>query len=100
MRKGPRGGGRNRDQIVRHVLAVEQDWAKKIGVRTPGDAVVIDAEGLKKYRDAYCAAIHAFHSEGRTARKWPLRYLIRHSAYHTMDHAWEMEDKDLTGPDS
>jgi hypothetical protein len=30
------------------------------------------------------------------ARTWPLRYLIRHTAYHTMDHAWEMEDKDLT----
>jgi hypothetical protein len=30
------------------------------------------------------------------ARSWPLRYLIRHTAYHTMDHAWEMEDKDLT----
>jgi hypothetical protein len=29
------------------------------------------------------------------ARTWPLRYLIRHTAYHTMDHAWEMEDKDL-----
>jgi len=25
-----------------------------------------------------------------------LRYLIRHTAYHIMDHAWEMEDKDLT----
>jgi hypothetical protein len=31
------------------------------------------------------------------ARTWPLRFLIRHTAYHTMDHAWEMEDRDLTG---
>jgi hypothetical protein len=30
------------------------------------------------------------------ARTWPLRYLIRHTAFHTLDHAWEMEDKDLT----
>ena len=30
------------------------------------------------------------------ARTWPLRYLIRHTAYHTLDHTWEMEDKDLT----
>ncbi len=30
------------------------------------------------------------------ARTWPLRYLIRHTSYHTLDHAWEMEDKDLT----
>jgi hypothetical protein len=97
MRKGPRGGGRERDEIVRHVLAVEQDWATKVGVRTPDAAVVTDDAGLKKYRDAYCGAIRGFHSEGKTARTWPLPYLIRHTAYHTMDHAWEMEDKDLTG---
>jgi hypothetical protein len=30
-------------------------------------------------------------------RTWTLPYLIRHSAFHTLDHAWEMEDKDLTG---
>jgi len=34
MQRGPRGGGRDRDQIVRHTLATEQDWAKKLGVRT------------------------------------------------------------------
>ncbi len=97
MQKGPRGGGRDRDQIVRHVLATEQDWAKKVGLRTPDNAVVIADDGLKAFRDAYCTTIRMFHSEGRMARKWPLRYLIRHTAYHTMDHAWEMEDKDLTG---
>ena len=42
-------------------------------------------------------AIRDYHSQGKSAGKWPLRYLIRHTAFHTMDHAWEMEDKDLTG---
>ncbi|MDA8358131.1 MAG: hypothetical protein M0Z95_17975 [Actinomycetota bacterium] len=97
MQKGPRGGGRDRDEIVRHVLAVEQDWAKKVGLRTQDDAVVTDDEGLRAFRDAYCAAIRSRHSAGDDARNWPLRYLIRHTAYHTMDHAWEMEDKDLSG---
>ena len=32
MQKGPRGGGRDRDHIVRHTLAAEQDWAKGVGV--------------------------------------------------------------------
>jgi hypothetical protein len=96
MQKGPRGGGRDRDRIVRHTLGVEQDWARKVGVLTPKDAVVTDAKGLRRYRDDYCAAIRAFHAEGKMARTWPLRYLIRHTAYHTTDHAWEMEDKDLT----
>ena len=97
MQKGPRGGGRDRDRIVRHTLGTEQEWAEKVGVHTPQGAAVTEDDGLKAYRDAYCSAIRTFHSDGKTARTWPLRYLIRHTAYHTMDHAWEMEDKDLTG---
>ena len=96
MRKGPRGGGRDRDRIVGHTLGVEQDWAAKVGVRAPEGALLTD-EGLRAYRDAYCVAIRAFHAQGKLARTWPLRYLIRHTAFHTLDHAWEMEDKDLTG---
>ena len=95
MRKGPRGGGRDRDRIVRHTFGAEQDFAAKLGVRAPEGALLTD-ESLSTYRDAYCAAIRAFHAEGKPARNWPLRYLIRHTAFHTMDHAWEMEDKDLT----
>ncbi|HEU0028923.1 MAG TPA: hypothetical protein VFQ25_17590 [Ktedonobacterales bacterium] len=95
MRKGPRGGGRDRDRIVGHTLGVEQDWAAKLEVRAPEGALLTD-EGLSAYRDAYRAAIRAFHAEGKPARNWPLRYLIRHTAFHTLDHAWEMEDKDLT----
>ncbi|HKV83572.1 MAG TPA: hypothetical protein VJN88_03390 [Ktedonobacterales bacterium] len=95
MRKGPRGGGRDRDRIIRHTLATEQDWAKKLGAPTPQSATLND-EGLKAHRDAYRNAIRAFHAEGKMARTWPIRYLIRHTAFHTLDHAWEMEDKDLT----
>jgi hypothetical protein len=96
MLKGSRGGGRDRDQIIGHTIRAEQEWAKKIGIPTPQGVILID-EGLQAHRDAYCNAIRAFHSEGKMARTWPLRYLIRHTAYHTLDHAWEMEDKDLTG---
>jgi hypothetical protein len=96
MQKGPRGGGRDRDRIVRHTLIAELDMSKKVGVLTPADVMLTDA-GLEAHRAAYCDAIRAYHSEGKPARKWPLRYLIRHTAFHTLDHAWEMEDKDLTG---
>jgi hypothetical protein len=93
--KGPRGGGRDRDRIVRHTLGAEQEWAAKLGVRTPEGPLLTD-EGLSAYRDAYRDAIWALHAQGKPARTWPLRYLIRHTAFHTLDHAWEMEDKDLT----
>ena len=95
MQKGPRGGGRDRDRIVRHIFANEQDWAKGLGVLTPDDAM-LTGKGLKAHRAAYCHAIREYHSQGKLAGKWPLRYLIRHTAYHTLDHAWEMDDKDLT----
>jgi hypothetical protein len=102
MQKGPRGGGRDRDRIVRHTFAAEQDWAKKVGLFTPDGAMLAD-QGLKAHRDAYCGAIRDYHSQGKLAgkvTKWPLRFLIRHTAFHVMDHAWEMEDKDLTGKEA
>jgi hypothetical protein len=95
MRKGPRGGGRDRDRIVRHTLGAELDFAKKLGMPMP-DEVITDTKALKTYRDAYCAAIRQHFAQGSMARSWPLRYLIRHTAFHTMDHTWEMEDKDLS----
>jgi hypothetical protein len=95
MQKGPRGGGRDRDHIVRHTFAAELDWAKKLGIRMPLDAL-LTIKGLDTHRDAYRDAIRALHSQGKMARTWPLRYLIRHTAFHTLDHAWEMQDKDLT----
>ena len=95
LQKGPRGGGRDRENIVRHTFGAELDWERKIGMDTPQEAM-LTPEGLSAHRVAYCNAIRRLHSENKMARTWPLRYLIRHTAYHTLDHAWEMEDKDLT----
>jgi hypothetical protein len=95
MQRGPRGGGRDRDRIVRHVLASEQDWQKKLGMH-PAEVVVTEDKAVRAFRNSYCKTIRTFHSEDKMARTWPLRYLIRHTAYHTMDHSWEMQDKDLT----
>jgi len=43
----------------------------------------------------FLAAIRAYNAEGKLARKWPIQFLIRRTAQHVMDHAWEMEDRDL-----
>jgi hypothetical protein len=95
MQKGPRGGGRDRDRIVRHVIFNEHDWAPRDRPQEAQEAILTE-EGLKAHREAYCSAIRELHSQNKMARKWPLRYLIRHTAFHTLDHTWEMEDKDLT----
>ena len=96
MRKGPRGGGRDRDRIVHHVIANEFDWAKQVGVRRAHDEVPLEPGTVARHREAYCAGFRAYHRDGKSAGKSPLRFLIRHTAFHTLDHAWEMEDKDLS----
>jgi hypothetical protein len=97
MRKGPRGGGRDRDRIARHTVRSESEqFAKQVGLRIPEDGA-LGPEGLRTFREDYVAAIHAYNAgEGRRMRSWTLAFLLRHSAYHVLDHAWEMEDKDLT----
>ncbi|HEX7105438.1 MAG TPA: hypothetical protein VF218_05695 [Acidothermaceae bacterium] len=97
MRKGPRGGGRDRDRIIRHTIRVEsEEFAKQLGLRVP-ECAALTPEGLLEHRTNYLAAMREYNAgEGKRMRSWNLPFLIRHSAYHTMDHAWEMEDKDLT----
>ena len=97
MRKGPRGGGRDREQIVRHTIRNEsEDFAKRLGLRIPEEGA-LTPDGLRDFRKAYVAAMRAYNAgEGKRMRSWTLPFLIRHSAYHVMDHAWEMEDKDLS----
>jgi hypothetical protein len=97
MRRGPRGGGRGRDEIIRHAIRVEsEDFAKRLGLRMP-EGAALAPKGLRDYRVAYVATMRAYNAgEGKRMRSWNLPFLIRHSAFHAMDHAWEMEDKDLT----
>ncbi len=96
MRKGPRGGGRDRDRIVQHTIGTEYDWAKGLGIRPGEEQIPATRDSLEEHREAYSTAIRAHHNDGRASGNWPLRFLIRHTAFHTLDHAWEMEDKDLT----
>ncbi|MGN6302292.1 MAG: hypothetical protein ACTHN8_14520 [Angustibacter sp.] len=97
MAKGPRGGGRERDEIIGHVLRVESlDFAKRLGLRVDEGAVSTPA-ALREYREAYVDLMRTYNAgEGKRMRSWNLPFLIRHTAFHVMDHAWEMEDKDLT----
>lgn len=94
LRKGPRGGGRDRDKIVEHVLGAEVAYARKLGLRIAqpalGDAAAISAnrtELLKALRTA------AHGQRGQDDEGWPPRYAARRTAWHVMDHAWEIENR-------
>jgi len=96
LRLGPRGGGRDRATIVRHANGAEIDeHAKKVGVIVSLD-VRNDPAELQAYRDAYIAGIRDHNARGASARTWTVQFTIRRSAYHMLDHAWEMEDRDLS----
>ena len=94
LRPGARSAGRTRDQIIRHVYINEpEQMSRKVEVRTPRE-VVMTPEGLAAHRQAYLDAIRAYNAEGKPARSWPIQFLVRRTAHHLMDHAWEMEDRD------
>jgi len=98
MRKGPRGGGRDRDRIIRHTIRTEsEEFAKHLGLRIPEEGA-LTPEGLRSHRANYLEAMRDYNvgKQRKRMRNWTLAFLIRHSAYHVMDHAWEMEDKDLS----
>lgn len=96
LRKGPRGGGKDREDLVRHVIGAEYDMAWKVSIPALPTGAWRDDANLHAYRDDFLAAIRQYHAEEKMGRNWPLHYLIRHTAYHTLDHTWEMEDRDLT----
>ena len=92
---GSRGGGRSRDAIIRHVYLTEPDqFSPKVEVRTPLEDVGTP-DGLATHREAYLDAIRGYNAAGKPARTWPIQFLIRRTAHHVMDHAWEMEDRNL-----
>ena len=98
LRKGPRGGGRELDAIVEHVYRAEEGYVRKLAARAPKTdsdlrsavletrAVVLDA--LSR------AATEGLPEKGpRGGALWAPRYFVRRTAWHALDHAWEIEDR-------
>jgi hypothetical protein len=97
LRHGPRGGGRTREEVIRHTLGNEpHQFAPKVEVRNPYE-MAFTPDGLAVIRQMYLDGIRAYNAEGKPARSWSIQFLIRRSAQHMMDHAWELEDRDLGG---
>ncbi len=95
LRKGPRGGGRDRDAIVAHVRESECGYVRYLGLMVTADAKSTPY-GLAAHRDAVRTAIADLHRDGEMPGRWPLAYAIRRIAWHVLDHAWEMDDRDLS----
>lgn len=93
LRKGPRGGGRDRDDVVAHVAESERSYARSIGVRfTPTE---FGRSGGQAAMRAEIIAVLRSARDGAPAGGggWPPRFAARRIAWHVLDHAWEIEDK-------
>jgi hypothetical protein len=99
LRKGPRGGGRDLDRVIQHVLNAEaaylRSMARKHKVDEAGDLM----EEMDKLRKAVLEAL-ATAQRGELPERgprggvtWKPRYFVRRAAWHVLDHAWELEDR-------
>lgn len=93
LRKGPRGGGRERDDVWHHVVECERTYARKIGVRhKPFD--VNDQNALNAMLEETAATLSKpSNGEPLVAGGWTASYAIRRMAWHVIDHIWEIEDR-------
>jgi hypothetical protein len=93
LRKGPRGGGRDRDKIVDHVIGAEEAYASKLGIRRRD--LPPDSAGHGSAVRAALIDVLSAPSTGEPLKEkgWPARYAARRIAWHALDHAWEIEDR-------
>jgi hypothetical protein len=97
LRKGPRGGGRDRDKMIGHVMEADGAYAREVGLRLappdPAERATVDA-----MRAAVLDVIGTPSDGSPLAdRKWTARYAAGRIAWHALDHAWEMEDRSEPG---
>ena len=90
---GPRGGGRSRSKMVDHVAEADGAYVRAVGGKVDGGS---DWKSVQKaMREACVARAHGELPEKgpRGGDRWPARFAIRRSAWHALDHAWEIEDR-------
>lgn len=99
LRKGPRGGGRELDGIIQHILGSDAGYLSSLGSKAKLDESAKPNEELKRIRksilEALTAAAHGEVAERgpRGGIRWKPRYFVRRVAWHVLDHAWEIEDR-------
>jgi hypothetical protein len=97
LRKGPRGGGRDRDKMIGHVIEADHAYAREIGLRLPQPSFADRAAVVAERAAVLDALSQPSDGSPLADRKWTPRYAARRIAWHALDHAWEMEDRSKSG---
>jgi hypothetical protein len=95
LRKGPRGGGRDRSKIADHVLGAEIGYGGLLGLKLhqPDRS---DAGAIATHRGSILEGLRqadATRRRDQGRKRWPMRFATRRIAWHALDHAWEIEDR-------
>lgn len=98
LAKGPRGGGRDLAGIVRHVVEADAGYLGALGwTYRPRSGPPEDQ--VERTRDAMLDGLAAS-ARGQIPERGPRggvrqkpRRVVRRSAWHWLDHAWEIEDR-------
>ena len=101
LRKGPRGGGRDLDGIVRHVVEADRAYLGALGWkgRFAGATEEVARDSRAAIIEGLRASVRGDIPERgpRGGSRWPARYFVRRVAWHTIAHAWEIERRLLPG---
>jgi hypothetical protein len=104
LRKGPRGGGRELDKIVTHVLEADEGYLSALGSKVPkrsGAGATAETPELRAViLDALSARARGLSpaDPNKVKKLWSPRYHVRRATWHVLDHAWEIEDRASPDP--
>jgi hypothetical protein len=96
---GPRGGGRQIENMIEHVLGSNEGYLNQVGWKIQRDTTASMEGQLKQSQKAILDALQAsargeIPAKGpRGGIRWTARYFARRTAWHILDHAWEIEDR-------
>lgn len=99
LRWGPRGGGRNLEKIMGHVIGTDQAYLRRLAWKVEGTNEMNPEVELQHTRQALLKALEYAVKEGlpkqgpRGGKIWPPRYFVRRVAWHVLDHTWKIEDR-------
>lgn len=99
LRKGPRGGGRDLEKIIIHTLQADEAYLKRLAQKIKFDYADPLSVQTEQVREVILEALKAgmrgeIPEKGpRGGKIWPLRFYLRRVIWHTLDHAWEIEDR-------
>lgn len=99
LRKGPRGGGRDQQKMMAHVIMADESYLAKLGWKYPNLVGEDPAASLKLIREAIIEGLEAsvrgeIPEKGpRGGLRWTPRFFVRRVIWHILDHAWEIEDR-------